>query len=225
MKIKGAIFDMDGTVIDSLMFWGQMWQRIGDAYFGSSDFKVDEAVDKKVRTMVFSDASAYIRDYYGISADSEEFLHFMTGGLFDFYRDVAKPKAGAIALLRELKARNVKLCLASATAKDYVTYALECHGMLPYFDSVLSCADLGVGKDRPDIYLKARNLMGLRADEICVFEDSYVALETAKAAGFQTVGLYDQYNFEQERLEKASDLYLGEGHTLEELVGCFEDEK
>ena len=70
----------------------------------------------------------------------------------------------------------------------------------------------------PDIYIKAKSLMGMSEDEICVFEDSYVALETAKNAGFQTVGVYDQYSPGQERLKNAADVYLDKTQTLKAFI-------
>lgn len=223
MKIKGAIFDMDGTIIDSLMFWDHLWQRIGQTYFDGADFRPSEAVDKAIRTMVYADAMAYLKDACGIPENTEEFVRFASDGLTDFYRDVASVKPGAAQLLSFLKEKGIRLCLASATAMPEIRFALDCHGLLPYFDVLLSCADLGVGKDRPDIYLEAVRRMGLSPAEVCVFEDSFVALETAKAAGFQTVGLYDRYNLEQGRLQAASDLYMGEGHTLAELIRKMEE--
>ena len=218
MKFKGAIFDMDGTIVDSLMFWDHLWQRIGEAYLNDSHFQPTVEVDKKVRTMIFADAMRFFQAYYAISADTEEFLRFTAAGVKNFYKDVVKPKAGAKEFLTFLKENNVKLCLASATAMPEIRFALECYDMLRYFDGVLSCADLGVGKDRPDIYLQAQELLGLPARDICVFEDSYVALETAKRVGFQTVGIYDAYNFEQERLKKSSDVYLDQSQTLKDLI-------
>lgn len=218
MKIQGAIFDMDGTLLDSLIFWDHFWQRIGEVYMNATNFKADEEVDKKVRTMIFVDAMAYVKEYYKISEPIDEFIRFASNGIIDFYQKVAHPKRGAKELLAFLKQNGAKLCLASATEMSKITWALECHDLLKYFDIVLSCADLGVGKDRPDIYLKAMELMELPRHEICVFEDSYVALETAKKAGFQTVGIYDQYNFEQERLKNASDIYLDKAQTFEDLT-------
>ena len=218
MKIKGAIFDMDGTVIDSLMFWDDLWRRIGEKYMNNAEFKPSEEVDKRVRTMIYVDAMTYFKEYYSIPVSAEEFISFTSGGLEEFYKNVAKIKLGADRLLASLKERNVKLCLASATALSKVRYALECHGLLKYFDLVLSCAEIGVGKEKPDIYLMAKDMMGLSESDICVFEDSFVALETAKAAGFQTVGIYDRYNFEQKRIPAESDIYLSEGHSHDELI-------
>ena len=218
MKIKGAIFDMDGTIMDSLIFWDYLWQRIGERYMADASFRPDDEVNKKVRTMIFLDAMTYFKSYYRLSGETEELLRFTSNGICDFYRDVAKPKTGAKALLEHLKAQNIPICLASATAMSELRYALECHGFSQYFDVVLSCADIGVGKERPDIYLKALDLMNLSQNEVCVFEDSYVALETAKKAGFQTVGIFDQYNFEQERVRNASDIYLDEQTSLDRLI-------
>ena len=218
MKIKGAIFDMDGTIIDSLMFWDCLWKQIGEKYMGDPDFKPSDEVNKNVRTMIYTDAMAYFKDYYKIPGKTEDFLRSASVGILDFYKDVAKIKLGADELLSYLKSQNIKLCLASATSMPEIKHALSCHGLLKYFDIVLSCVDIGVGKDRPDIYLEATEKMGISPEDICVFEDSYVALETAKKVGFQTVGIFDRYNFCQDRLKKAADIYLNEGHSLSELI-------
>ena len=218
MKIKGAIFDMDGTIVDSLMFWDYLWKRIGEEYMNDSTFRPSEEVDKKVRTMIFVDAMTYFREYYSLDVKVEDFIRFTGGGIDDFYKNIATVKAGAREYLEYLKRNNVKMCLASATAMPEIKYALECHDLLKYFDVIISCADIGVGKDKPDIYVKAMTEMNISCDELCVFEDSFVALETAKSVGFNTVGIYDKYNFEQERLKAASDIYLGDGKRLDSLI-------
>ena len=218
MKIKGAIFDMDGTIVDSLMFWDYLWKRIGEEYMNDSTFRPSEEVDKKVRTMIFVDAMTYFREYYSLDVKVEDFIRFTGGGIDDFYKNIATVKAGAREYLEYLKRNNVKMCLASATAMPEIKYALECHDLLKYFDVILSCADIGVGKDKPDIYVKAMTEMNISCDELCVFEDSFVALETARSVGFNTVGIYDKYNFEQERLKAASDIYLGDGKRLDSLI-------
>ena len=218
MKIKGAIFDMDGTIVDSLMFWDYLWERIGREYMNDSAFRPCDEVNKNVRTMIYSDAMEYFRNYYKLPVSCDEFFAFASSGVHDFYRNVSKIKGNAEKFLSYLKGQNIKLCLASATAMPEIKLALEHHRMAEYFDIILSCVDIGVGKDKPDIYLKAKDLMGIPAEDICVFEDSYVALETAKNAGFKTVGIFDRYNFEQTRLKAASDIYLPEGQTLDGLI-------
>ena len=221
MKIKGAIFDMDGTVVDSLMFWDYLWSSIGERYMNDASFRPTEEINKRVRTMIYVDAMTYFKEYYKIPGDTNEFISFAESGLSEFYKSTATVKAGAVKLLESLRAQNVRICLASATALDAVKYALECHDLLKYFDFVISCADIGVGKDKPDIYIKAMKLLELQAEDICVFEDSYVALETAKGVGFKTVGVFDRYNFGQDRLRASSDYYLGEGVPLDTALSVI----
>ncbi len=216
--MKGAIFDMDGTIVDSLMFWEYLWRRIGKEYMGDESFVPCDEVNTRVRTMIYTDAMAYFKEYYKLPGDTDAFVRHAADGIKDFYRDIAKAKTGAKELLDALQERGIKLCLASATTMPEIRFALEHYGLAKYFEVVLSCAELGVGKDKPDIYLEAARLMGEKICDICVFEDSYVALETAKKAGFQTVGVFDKYNFEQERLKNASDIYLDEHRTLDALL-------
>ncbi len=218
MKIKGAIFDMDGTLVDSLMFWGYLWKRIGKRYFEDETFYPDESFDKRVRTMIYVDAMAAFKEEYGIEGELDDFLAFATEEIGVFYRTVAKAKDGAIELLEHLKGCGVKLCLASASAKNMVEMSLESCGLAKYFDAVLSCVDIGVSKDKPDIYLNALGELGLSAHEVCVVEDSYVALESAKSIGLYTVGVFDKYNYGQDRLAASANIYLGDNESLSTLI-------
>ena len=218
MKIKGAIFDMDGTLVDSLFFWGAFWRDLGEKFLGKENYAPPKEIDLKVRTMIFTDAMAYVRDALEIEADTEQVVSFATNNLSDFYRYKVKAKPGAHALLDHLKAMGVRMCVASATDKKYLPIALDACGLAPYFDTILSCAELGVGKDKPDIYLAALAALGTNASETCVFEDSFVAIETARAAGFHTVGIYDENNFGQDRLHQSSDIYVSRGQPLDIVI-------
>ncbi len=218
MKIKAAIFDMDGTIIDSLFYWESFWRVFGEKYLGKKNFDYDKDLDRRVRTMIFTEALEAIRTAYGLSATYEELAHFASDSLADFYEHEATVKAGARAFLEDLRAKGIKICLASATELKYIKHALACHGLSDYFDTILSCADIGKGKDMPDIYLKAMEELGSEPEETCVFEDSYVALETAKGIGCKTVGIFDPNNYSQDRLAAASDIYLSEGESFDLLI-------
>ena len=189
---------------------------------GDKDFRPCEEVNRAVRTMIYTEATEYIRVYYNIPETREGFFAFANGGTADFYRNEVKAKEGAVELLEYLRSRGIKICLASATQMSEIKTALKSLDLEKYFDGVLSCADIGIGKDRPDIYLMARDLLGASEGELCVFEDSFVALETARKAGFQTVGIYDKYNFGLDRLEAASDIFVKEGESLAAVISSIE---
>ena len=113
---------------------------------------------------------------------------------------------------------GIPMCLASATEKLYINTALDRHDMRKYFRAVLSCADIGKGKEEPDIFEEALEVLGTPKEETFIFEDSYVALETAARAGFPTVGIFDCHAFEQERLARSATHYIAEGETMMKLV-------
>lgn len=222
MKITGAIFDMDGTLIDSLSFWDCFWRDMGERYFDDPSYRMDAAhFDSHVRTMIFSRAISYIHAYLNIPCPAEEFDRFAAEYVERFYRTVVTAKAGARELLAALRERGVRICLASATDRRYLGIALDSCELSDFFtsESILSCSDIGVGKERPDIYLAALKVLGASPDETFVFEDSALALETAKKAGFVTVGVYDSHNIPtQQRLLAASDIYLGEDMALNDVM-------
>ena len=222
MKLQGAIFDMDGTLVDSLMFWDDLWEQIGRTYWNNPSFRPDGELDKKVRTMIYSDAMVYFKEVYKLPGSTEDFVRFAESGVEDFYRYRVKTKPGAIELLDALQEKGIRMCLASATAMREIRVALESMDLAKYFDAVLSCADIGVGKDRPDIYEMSLKALRLPAERVCVFEDSYVALETAAGLGCRTVGIFDRYNFGQDRLRAASEIYVEEGQSLSVLIGQIE---
>ena len=222
IKVKAAIFDMDGTLVNSLMFWDSMAQDINNQFFKKENFKLDEEVDKTVRTMIFSKGMLYIRSFYDLPVTDEEFLDFAAQKLEEFYKNQVKAKAGIFDMLDFFVEKGVKLCLASATDLKYVKIAVECCGLSKYFPIILSCSDIGKGKDQPDIYYKSIEALGVKLEDVCVFEDSPVALETAQSAGITTIGVFDQYTPDQKRVKAASDVYLEEGQSMGDLIPLFE---
>ena len=221
MKIKAAIFDMDGTLINSLFFWDGAWKRMGEKYLGVSDFKPDNDLVKSCQHMLLSECSAYMNKVFKICDDDAELADFFNQSLEEFYINEAHLKSGAIELLEHLSSRGIKLCLASATEMKYVKIAIKAHGLDKYFPIVLSCADLKASKDKPDIYLKALELLGEDAADTCVFEDSYVALATARSIGAHTVGLYDKHSY-SEKIKDSAEIFVSDEMSLADIIGEFE---
>ena len=218
MIIKGAIFDMDGTLIDSLWGWEELWEWGGRKYLGIDGYRPDAAIDKAVRTMVLSDAMDYIHEHCGLGRDGAELVDHFNEILPDLYATKFMMKPGAKEFLDYCLQQGIPMVLASATAKEFIEIAMRTHGLHKYFKAVISCTEIGHGKEHPDTFLEACRILGTDREETWVFEDSYVALETAASAGFKTVGVYDRYAFEQERLARSTAHYIAKGETLMKLV-------
>ena len=217
-SVKFAIFDMDGTLIDSLGYWEYLWGELGKKYLGISGFLADKEIDRMVRTVTLTEASVIIKDKYFPMAEATEIYDFAIEILKEHYGSRVSAKDGALEFVKHLNEKGVKMCVASATEPGYIKFALERCGLSSFFEFVISCAEVGAGKEKPDVFLEALRRLGGNLSEACVFEDSYVALESAKNAGFMTVGIYDKYNYGQDRLKGASNFYIGENSTLLELL-------
>ena len=217
-NFTGAIFDLDGTLVDSLFLWEVIWARLGETFGRGADFRPNEADEKAVRTMTLEGAMEFIHQRYGLGESGAALLRVLHAILWDFYQNEVELKEGVLPFLEACRARGVKMCIASATDVERIQLALAHTGIAEYFTAVLSCADIGKGKDEPDIYELALATLGTPREETCVFEDSLVALKTAKSIGLLTVGIYDENNFGHAEMEKIVTAYIGKGETLEKLL-------
>lgn len=217
MEIKSAIFDMDGTLVDSLMVWDALWQKFGDKYLGGRPFAPTPEDDKAIRTLPLKNAMELVHTNYNIGKSGQELLDETNEMMVDFYSNTVQLKSGVKEFLENLYNKGVKMCIASATAPNLVKIAMEHCELNKYFPKVFSCGDLGLGKDKPDIYLLAQQYLGTEISETWVFEDSFVAIKTAHDIGMNTVGIYDKFNPYQEEIKKIANHYIADGETLLKL--------
>lgn len=216
--MKAAIFDMDGTLIDSLMIWDVLWSTFGRKYRNDSSFVPAEEDDKAVRTLPLREAMSLIHGKYGLGVSGEALLEEANGIIYDFYANSVEMKKGAREFLEHCRKNGVKMCIASATDTELIRVAAEHCDIGKYFSKVFSCGTLGKGKDEPDVFLLAAEYLGEEIEDTWVFEDSLVAIETAVKIGMNTVGIYDRFNYGQDRIREIAGAYIADGETLEKLI-------
>ena len=188
MNKRYCIFDMDGTLVDSMWYWKHLEYEFLEPK-GIGD--IDEVL-KDIQHMTIPEAMAYFIDRFGFEGSVESLTEEFNGMMAAHYASDVEVKPGAPAYLEALKTEGVKMCIASATSVPLVTICLERLGLLHYFDFLLSCVDVGAGKNKPDVFLEAARRLGGPPEETAVFEDSLVAATSAKSAGFHVVGIYDK---------------------------------
>ena len=218
MKIMGAIFDCDGTLIDSLGFWELFYKRIGELYFGGKEFFPDPEDDRTMRTQNIAFLAHLMHEKYGIAESADEIANLCVHFFEWYYGEIVELKPGARELLSHLAGKGIKMCIASAAEKVLIELVLSRHDVLKYFDGIISCSDIGAGKDRPDVFLAAEKFLGTSHGETFVFEDSLLAIRTAKNAGFPVVGIYDALSFGQDAARELCDVYIENGGSFAELI-------
>lgn len=217
LDLQAAIFDMDGTLVDSLMLWDVLNDALETRYPETKGTVIREEDNRLLRVLPLPQAMALLHDHYSIGASKEELTALTEAVFWDFYSNRVQLKEGVGAFLDALQSRGVRMCIASATPMPLIMAALDRCGIRDYFDKVFSCAEIGKGKDAPDIYLAAKAYMG-NLPNTWVFEDAYVAVATATKAGLPTVAIYDPYNPHQEEIRAMADQYIAPGETLLKLL-------
>jgi len=202
--IQGAIFDVDGTLLDSM----SVWANIGADYLRFLGYEPRENLNETFKSMSLYQAACYYQSEYGVTLSTEEIIAGVNDRIGQFYRERAGLKPGVAGFLRQLREKGVKMCIATATDRPLVEAALERCGVLAYFSDIFTCFSVGHGKDEPVIYRTAlEHLQTARAKTI-VFEDALYAAKTARRYNFFTAAVYDSYEKHQAELRAAADLYI-----------------
>ena len=185
MDKKYAIFDMDGTLIDSMVFW----KNLATEYMTSKGIlQIPADILEQIKPMTMSESAALFRREFGLTGDVEAQMNEM---MEDHYRNDIPLKPGAWEYLENLHRQGVRMCVASATAEHLMESCLTRLGVRQYFEFLLSCETVGAGKRSPLVYQEAARRLGAVPGQIAVYEDALYAVQTAKAAGFHVVGVYD----------------------------------
>ena len=149
--MKGAIFDMDGTLLDSM----QVWVHVGEQYLRNRGIEPEEGLGDVLFPMSMRDGAVYVKERYGLPDSPDTIVTDMDAIVFAAYRDEVLPKPGVAVYLESLKKRGIPMAVATATNRPMVEAALARTGLAGYFKQIFTCTEIGAGKERPDIYLAA----------------------------------------------------------------------
>ena len=202
--LKGAIFDFDGTLFDSMF----IWDTAGEVYLRSVGIEPREDLQEVLKPMSLLQSAQYIRECYQIPLTVKEIMDGVNRTVEGFYFHTVQPKECVVAFLEQMKKQGVRMCIATATDRYQVEAALKRCGMEAFFSEIFTCTDVGYGKDEPIIFQKAMDYIGTTKANTVVFEDAYHAAKTAKADGFITVAVFDSHETKQVELHSVSDCFI-----------------
>ena len=202
--IKGAIFDLDGTLVDSMF----IWYTFGEDYLRTLGKEPKENLTETFKTFTLEQAAEYYREHYGVALSVNEIVDGVNEMVAKLYRTKVTLKDGVREFLEALKSQGVKMCVATVTDRPIVEDVLCNLGIRDFFTEIFTCAEVGYNKETPHIYRVALEVLGTKKDETVVFEDALHALITAKKDGFKVAAVYDRHERHQTQMKENGDYYI-----------------
>lgn len=203
--MKGILFDLDGTLIDSM----EVWRKIDVKFVESKGFEYDEESLDEQKSLSISQLPEFFERVYGFETNEEEIRDFMTDVLVDHYKNKFEYKDGVEEKLKELKEKGFKMCITTATISDYCEHAIDRLNLNEYMDFIQTPDKVGVSKSKEEYFIIAAEKLGTELEKTYVFDDALYAIENANSLGMVSVGVYDvTAEIEMDEIKEKSDIFL-----------------
>ncbi|WP_252247628.1 HAD family phosphatase [Clostridium sp. ZS6] len=204
-NIKAAIFDLDGTLVDSMM----IWQKIDIDYLKERGHELPKDLKNDIIHLSFKQTATYFKNRFNIEDSVETILNHWHDMAFKYYSTNVKLKDGVKEFLDKLKSNNIKIGLATSNSNELLEVCLKANNIYDYFDSITTTGETEKGKDSPDVYLLAAKRLDTTPDKCVVFEDILPAIKSAKVAGMKVIAVKDEFSIDsKEDIINASDKYI-----------------
>lgn len=186
-----AIFDFDGTLLDSL----DVWDKIDEENFAKRGLKVPPDFADSTATMTPRQVADYVIERFGFTDSPEYLMKEWQDMAFDAYAKHLPLRKGAKNYVDYLHKTGAKLVLITTLSKSLCVAALKRTDLYNYFDLMIFGEDLeSNAKNSPKTYLDLSARIGVKASDCTVFEDSDAALKSACLAGMKICGVADLIN-------------------------------
>lgn len=202
---KCAIFDLDGTLLDST----SVWAEVDENFFKRHGLILPPGYAKAISPMGFERAAVYTIERFGLKQTPQQVMDEWNDEAQRLFATKVFLKPGAADYLKKLKQKNIKLCIATASHRELFVPALKNNGVLELFDYITTLKEVKRGKGFPDIYLESAKKAGASVDDCVVFEDLYEGIKGAKAGGFYSIAVYDKNSDDdKEKIKSISNKYI-----------------
>lgn len=213
--VKAAIFDLDGTLLDSM--W--LWKSLAHNYLKSIDIKPPDDLRETLKKLSLLEGCHYIKDRFQLSKTPEDINDEMEELLESHYANHFKLKPYVLETLKEFKNRNIRMCLATATADNLVAKALERLEIGDYFEFIQTSNNVGIGKSNPEFFQVVINRLDIEPKDIWVFEDALHCMISANKCGLKVVALQDDSaESDLEEIKKLADIYIEDLSKLDKQL-------
>lgn len=210
-EIGAVLFDLDGTLIDSM--W--IWEQIDDEFLGAYGLPVPEDLHDEIEGMSFSETAVYFKDRFHLPLSLEKIKRIWNDMAMDKYLHVVSLKPGVQEFLEWLKIREIPAGIATSNSRELVDGVLKARGLEGYFSSVATGCEVNAGKPAPDIYLHVAGTLHVPPAACMVFEDIPAGIRAGKSAGMTVTAVEDDFSAAiREEKKRLADYYIADYREL-----------
>ena len=203
--IKAVIFDLDGTLMDSM--W--VWTDIDIEYLGRYGQTLPEDLQDDIAGMSFTETAEYFKKRFQLPESLEEIKKEWNRLAYEQYAKHVPLKSGAAAFLQELSAAKIPLGIASSNSRELIAACLRSNHVADFFDSITISCDVPKGKPAPDVYLLAARSLGVQPQDCLVFEDIPEGIQAGKNAGMKVCAVEDAFSAHvKQEIRRLADYYI-----------------
>ena len=188
MNTEAIIFDLDGTLIDST----GVWEQVDRLFLRENGIDPPKDISEKVKTMTIEQSSQYFIERFKLPLTQEHIINRIEEIVSEQYHYHIGFKEGAERFLDRLDEKNIPYCIATAGYKSLAEAVVRRLGLEKRIKFLLTCSELKVSKNSPEIFFESLRRLGTEKDNTLVIEDSLHSIKTAKGEGFRTVGVADR---------------------------------
>ena len=210
-NIKAAIFDLDGTLINSM----SLWDQIDIDYLTSKNIPVPDDLNNEISHLSFNQVAVYFKERFKLKDSLDEIKNTWNTMAYNHYSSDITLKDGVVEFLDFLKKSNIKIGLATSNSTELLEASLKFNKIYDYFDAITITDEVSIGKHEPDVYLLAAKKLNVKPEECIVFEDILVAVKGAKKAGMKVIAVEDECSsLDKDEIIKISDEFINDFRAL-----------